>query len=73
MAASNRLLTYTDAGVIAGVSRTTIARWVDEGHLLAVCMPSSTRRRIRERSLLSFLDSLPHETQVPSKFASSEE
>jgi excisionase family DNA binding protein len=70
LTADNPYLTFTDAGKIAGVSRSTIARWVLLGELPCVSMPASGRRRIRKQTLLDFLDSLEsqpqetHRTQV---------
>ncbi len=52
-----RLLTYTDAARIAGVSHTTIGKWVDLGKLKPWPMPGSTRKRIRRKDLIEFLDS----------------
>lgn len=56
----NPLLTYIDAGKIAGVSHSTISKWVDggDGPLGSVPMPGSTRRRVRKQTLLDFLDAL---------------
>lgn len=53
-----QLLTFTDAGEIAGVGRMTIAKWVDTGVLKSVPMPQSTRRRVQRGVLMAFLDSL---------------
>lgn len=54
----NDLLTFTEAGEVVAVSRTTIGAWVDGGYLPAVPMPGSRRRRIRRSTLLAFIDQL---------------
>ena len=58
MDSDNQLLTYVDAGQIAGVSHSTISKWVAAWMLTAVQMPDSRRRRIRRKALIAFLDSL---------------
>ncbi|WP_146601405.1 excisionase family DNA-binding protein [Novipirellula aureliae] len=55
---SHQLLTYSDAGRIAGVSKTTIGKWVKIGVLRSVPMPGSKRRRIKRAVMMRFLHSL---------------
>ena len=59
-------LTYTDAGKIAGVSKTTIGKWVDLGVLSAASMPGSRNKRIRRSTLIAFLTSLECEGSTGS-------
>ena len=67
-ASDNPLLTYVDAGKVAGVSHSTISKWAKQGHLPTVPMPGSSRRRVRKQTLLSFLDTL----ETSESFASIE-
>ncbi|WP_083905007.1 helix-turn-helix domain-containing protein [Rhodopirellula sp. SWK7] len=55
---ARHLLTFTEAGKIAGVSRMTIAKWVDSGELASCRMPKSKHRRVQRGVFMAFLDSL---------------
>ncbi|QDV66230.1 helix-turn-helix domain-containing protein [Crateriforma conspicua] len=61
------LLTFQDAANLAGVSRTTIRKWVDHAGLDAVKMPASANRRIRRSALIQFLNNLEEadKTEAP--------
>ena len=67
----NIVLTYTDAAKVAGVSHTTIGKWVRDHGLRPARMPGSTRQRIRKSTLLEYLDSLESDDDFET-FASSE-
>ncbi len=56
----NALLTFVDAGRVAGVSHTTIRNWTHDpdNPLPTVRMPQSDRRRIRYKVLIAWLDGL---------------
>ena len=67
----SHLLTLSEVGKRAGVSHTTVGRWIDEGYLKSVQMPGSSRRRVREADLLDFLKKLSEDTETSERSASS--
>ena len=69
--AENELLTFTDAGLVVGVSHSTISKWVAAGYLASVQMPGSTRRRVRKQTLLNFIAKLESESFATSATSES--
>ena len=66
-----KLLTLSEVGKRAGVSHTTVGKWIDGGHLKAVSMPGSNRRRVKEGDLLDFIRKLSQDIETSERSAAS--
>lgn len=61
------LLTYGEAGKLAGVSHETIRKWVRDHNLPYFPMPGSSRKKIPRAALIEFVK----KRQVCAKFATN--